>query len=55
MQYNLRAIYLQREDSGGTNHHMATVENGFSGKVCEETSEFFRLMEKNYMKYCVQS
>lgn len=56
MQHNLRAIYLQREDSGGTNQvHMATVENGFSGKVCEETSEFSRLMEKNYMKYCVQS
>lgn len=33
----------------------ATVENGFSGKVWEETSEFFRLMEKNYMNYYVQS
>lgn len=33
----------------------ATVENGFSGKVWEETGEFFRLMEKNYMNYYVQS
>ena len=33
----------------------ATAGNGFSGKVWEDTSEFFRLMEKNYMKYCVQS